>query len=226
MTFTIEGSDSVKIWRFGFHFYIIGILILTLGVALSIQSQLGTSPLDAFLVGMYRTFGLSIGSWEIIVGCTLLFGNALLEKKRPEYFALLTTFITGIGIDLWMLLLRNNFFPETVLGQWVYLMSGITLTAFGVALYLQSEIAPNPMDRTMLLITKLTGWSVSYSRAFISVVFVILALFCSGPIGIGTLINAFISGIIINFFLPYLQHLRELINQKWITPIPQRLHEK
>lgn len=48
----------------GLHFYLFGLIILTLGIALSVLSLLGTSPFDALLVGLFRTFGLTIGSWE------------------------------------------------------------------------------------------------------------------------------------------------------------------
>ncbi|HLS09122.1 MAG TPA: YitT family protein, partial [Lentibacillus sp.] len=47
--------------------------------------------------------------------------------------------------------------------------------------------------------------NVSYSRAAISTVLVILAFIFGGAIGIGTLINALFSGVIISFFLPYVR---------------------
>src|SRR5690625_1768616 len=111
-------------------------MILTLGITLTIQSTLGTSPFDALLVGLYRTFGLSIGSWEIVVGATMVLSNAVAEKKRPEYFALLTSLITGIGIDSWLFLLQNWIVPETWIGQSISLTFGIIFTGLGVAAYL------------------------------------------------------------------------------------------
>lgn len=50
-----------------FTFYILGILLLTLGICLTIQSNLGTSPFDAVLVGLSVKVGLTVGSWEIII---------------------------------------------------------------------------------------------------------------------------------------------------------------
>lgn len=43
-------------------FYVLGILILTLGIAFTIQSDLGVSPFDAFLVGLAVHAGLTVGS--------------------------------------------------------------------------------------------------------------------------------------------------------------------
>ncbi|WP_245183558.1 YczE/YyaS/YitT family protein [Lentibacillus salicampi] len=195
----------MRLIRAGVHFYLIGLIILTLGIALTILSKMGASPYDALLVGLQRTFGLTVGSFEIIVGFTMVLGNALAEKRRPEFFALITSFVTGIGIDMWLFLLGDVVTPATWYGEWAALLPGTILMALGVAFYLQSKIAPNPMDRSMLVISKLTGWNVSWSRVAISIVLVMAAFIFGGAIGIGTLINALFSGFIISFFLPYVR---------------------
>jgi len=199
----------MRLVRAGVHFYLTGLIILTLGIAFAIQSMLGTSPFDAVLVGLFRTFGLSIGSWEIVVGLTMILGNALLERKRPEYFALITSLVTGIGIDSWLFVLNIFSGPESWIGQWIFLIVSLILTGLGIAIYLQSEVAPNPMDRSMLVVANLTGWSVTYSRLAINIVLVIVAFLFGGAIGIGTLVNALFSGIVIHFFLPYVAQIRK-----------------
>lgn len=203
----------MRLMRAGVHFYLTGLIILTLGIALTIQSTMGASPFDALLVGLHRTFGLTVGSFEIVVGLTMILGNALAERKRPEFFALITSLVTGIGIDTWLFLLRNTVSPVTWYGEWAALLAGTVLMALGVAFYLQSDIAPNPLDRSMLVISSLTGWNVSYSRAAISVVLVILAISFGGAVGIGTLINALFGGFIISFFLPYVRLLKNSLRK-------------
>lgn len=198
----------MRLIRAGFQFYIIGIIILTLGISLTIQSTLGTSPFDALLVGLHRTFGLTVGSWEVVVGLTMVLGNALAVRKRPEYYAIVTSLVTGIGIDSWLFLLGDLVVPATWIGQSICLGLGIIFTGVGVASYLQSNFAPNPMDRSMLVVSELTGWNVSYSRALISIFLVAVAYLFDGAIGIGTLINALISGVLISFFLPYVEAIR------------------
>lgn len=201
--------------RAGIHFYLIGLIMLTLGIALSVLSMLGTSPFDALLVGLFRTFGLTIGSWEIVVGFIMVMGNALADRKRPEYFALITSFVTGIGIDSWLFILNFWNLPETFIWKWLFLLFGIIFTGLGIAIYLQSEIAPNPMDRTMLIISRITGWNITYSRAAINLLLVITAFFFGGSIGIGTLINAITVGMIISFFLPFFITLRKASVKKY-----------
>ncbi|MDC3416205.1 YczE/YyaS/YitT family protein [Aquibacillus salsiterrae] len=201
--------------REGFLFYVTGILIFTLGIALTILSKLGASPFDALLVGLHRTFGLTIGSFEVVVGLTMVVGNAFAQKKAPEYLALLTSLITGLGIDMWIFLLNSIIVPSSYFTKWIALIIGITLIAIGVATYLQSKFAPNPMDRSMLVISELTGMSVTYSRALISIALVILAYFFDGAIGIGTIINALFTGMFIKWFMPYIAIFKnEVIKRK------------
>jgi uncharacterized protein len=47
-------------------FYVIGIVLSTLGFSLTLQSDIRTSPLDALLVGLSLNVGLTVGSWEVI----------------------------------------------------------------------------------------------------------------------------------------------------------------
>lgn len=200
----------MRLLKIGIHYYVAGLIILTLGIALAIQSLLGTSPFDALLVGLFRTFGLSVGSWEVVAGLSLILGNALAERKRPELFALMTSLITGIGIDTWLFLLGDIVVPETWIGQWICLVLSLLLSGIGIALYLQSHVAPNPVDRSMLIISKLTGWNLTYSRAAINSLLVIVAFLFGGAIGIGTLVNALLSGIFIHYLSPKLTLIRKL----------------
>ncbi|MBB6454619.1 hypothetical protein HNQ94_003108 [Salirhabdus euzebyi] len=185
-------------------FYLLGIITLTLGITLTIQSELGTSPFDALLVGLYRTIGLTIGSWEIVVGLTLVLLNALIKLNRPEYLALLTSLVTGVFIDFWIFLLRDWVTPNAIMTQYICLLLGIVLSGLGIAIYLQADFAVIPMDRTMLILRDITGLNVAYTRAIINVALVIVAFLFNGPIGIGTLLNAVFSGAIIAFFIPYI----------------------
>ncbi|WP_028782351.1 YczE/YyaS/YitT family protein [Thalassobacillus devorans] len=186
-----------------FLIYFIGISVLTLGITLTIQSRLGTSPFDALLVGLYRTFGLTVGSWEIVVGSAMVLLNAAALKARPEFLAILTSIITGMGIDTWLLLLGDWLIPDHILEQILLVLLGILLGGIGIAIYLESNFAPNPMDRSMVILTDKTNWSFSRSRAIISIVLVIIAFLFNGAIGIGTLLNALITGVIIQWVRPY-----------------------
>lgn len=191
-----------KLSKQQYIFYGLGILILTLGISFTIQSDLGTSPFDALLVGLSRTVGLTVGSWEILLALVLIFCNSLLKRKRPEFLGLLTAFFTGLGIDLWLLLLETLITPEIWFSKLVFFSMGLILIGLGTALYLQTNFAPIPVDQSMLIIRDLTKMNILFSRTLLYLLFLIVAIILNGPIGIGTVFTVCLGGPILNYFMP------------------------
>ncbi|WP_281217066.1 YczE/YyaS/YitT family protein [Lysinibacillus capsici] len=183
-------------------FYVVGILILTLGISLTIQSKLGTSPFDALLVGLSKNVGLTVGSWEIILALLLIGSNSLLARKRPEILGLVTALITGIGIDMWLFLLHDIVSPDLWFSQAVCFTTGLVVVGLGTATYLHTNFAPIPVDRLTLIIKELTRKTVFFSRTLIYILFLMLAFIFNGPIGVGTLLTVCLGGYILHFFMP------------------------
>lgn len=183
-------------------FYVVGILILTLGISLTIQSKLGTSPFDALLVGLSKNVGLTVGSWEIILALLLIGSNSLLARKRPEILGLVTALITGIGIDMWLFLLHDIVSPDLWFSQAVCFTTGLVVVGLGTATYLHTNFAPIPVDRLTLIIKELTRKTVFFSRTLIYILFLMLAIIFNGPIGVGTLLTVCLGGYILHFFMP------------------------
>jgi len=180
----------------------VGILILTLGISLTIQSNLGTSPFDALLVGLSKNVGLTVGSWEIILALLLICSNSLLARQRPEILGLITAFITGIGIDMWLFLFHDVVTPDIWYSQAVCFVIGLVVVGLGTATYLHTNFAPIPVDRLTLIIKELTRKTIFFSRTIIYVLFLIMAIIFKGSIGIGTLLTVCLGGFILHFFMP------------------------
>ncbi|MCP1133710.1 YitT family protein [Paenibacillus polysaccharolyticus] len=191
--------------------YAIGILILTLGITLTIQSELGSSPFDALLVGLSLNVGLTIGSWEIIIALVMIFLNSLLQKQKPEYLGLVTALITGICIDFWLLLLRTWVAPDLLFLKFLCFGSGLVVAGIGTAMYLQTNFAPIPIDRLTLSPQKITRTNIFFARTLINVVILFMAFIFNGPIGIGTALAVCFSGAILNVFMPCIGEMIE----KW-----------
>ncbi|MDX8344533.1 YitT family protein [Rossellomorea sp. YZS02] len=189
--------------------YVLGILLLTLGISFTIQSDLGTSPFDALLVGLSIHVGFTVGTWEIIIAVILIGCNSLLKRQKPEVLGLLTAFITGISIDMWLFLLENLHTPELFYSKVVYFGLGLIVIGLGTAIYLHTNIAPIPVDRLTLIIHELTRTNIFLSRSIIYLIFLILAMIFKGPIGIGTLLIVCLSGLILNYFMSFTKKVLE-----------------
>lgn len=181
-------------------FYLFGITILTLGISLILLSELGAGPWDALFYALSVNLGLTVGSWTFIIGFLLIIINGLLLKQKPDFSALITMFLIGSVLDFWLLFVFSGaevsgLFPRTVI-----LFTGILLIGAGVASYMQSNFARNPIDHSMVVFHTLTGKSLAFSKTFLEVFILIIAFFIGGPIGVGTLVIAFGIGPLIQFF--------------------------
>ncbi|MED1922673.1 YitT family protein [Bacillus velezensis] len=192
-------------------FYVLGIMILTFGISVTIQSDLGTSPFDALIVGLSVHAGLTVGSWEIIIAFLLICCNSMLKRQRPEFSGMITAFITGIGIDMWLFFLHRVITPEPWYEKAGCFVIGLVVIGIGTATYLHTNFAPIPVDRLTLIVRELTGRSIFFSRTVIYFIFFILAVMLKGPVGIGTLLTVCLGGIILHFFMP--------ITGRWIDGI-------
>src|SRR5699024_11480154 len=112
--------------------------------------DLGTSPYDSLLVGLNRTFGFTVGTWEIVVGVSMFIFNSIAEKRRPEYFALISSIITGIGIDTWLFLFNDLVLPTTLLSKFIFYGFGVFFTCLGSSLYFELLFSSLHFDRTAI----------------------------------------------------------------------------
>ncbi|ANU20114.1 hypothetical protein BBI15_07750 [Planococcus plakortidis] len=185
-----------------YFFYVMGLLLLSFGIALTILSDLGTSPFDALLVGLSFNVGLTVGSWEIIIAAIMIAGNAMLGRQKPELLGIMTAVIVGIGIDFWLHTLSTAIAPVDITSQIFYFTAGLFAVGVGTAIYLHTNFAPIPVDRLTLLVKELAKTNLFFSRTAIYLMFLVLAIFFGGPIGIGTVLTVCFGGLILNAIMP------------------------
>lgn len=188
-----------------YMYYGLGILVLSLGITLTIQSGLGTSPFDALLVGLSEEVGLTVGSWEVLISVILLLCNSILTRKKPILLGLITAFITGIGIDLWLFVVKSTIDPSMWFSKLACFGIGLVLIGLGTAIYLQTTFASTPIDHLTLIIRDLSKRTILFSRTLVYALFLVLAIIFNGPIGIGTLLTVCLGGMILHFLMPFVE---------------------
>ncbi|PFH87176.1 membrane protein [Bacillus sp. AFS088145] len=190
-------------------FYLIGLLFLTLGISLAIKAGLGASAWDALAVGESETFGLSVGNWIIINSSILLFVNAFLQKKRPDWLAAITFILIGRFLDFWLTVESEHFFDSNTITRYIQLVLAILSMTIGIAIYLQAKFPLSPIDDLMISLNKRFGVSLGVAKTIGEVFALVLAFLLKGPIGIGTVLITFSIG-------PILQRLRGPIEKLFI----------
>nr|WP_246570177.1 YitT family protein [Lentibacillus saliphilus] len=187
-------------------FYICGLLIFSMGEATTINVQhLGVHPWDVLHVGMYEKFGLTLGTWTVIVGLVLIGVSLILDRRYVQLGTFLNLFLVGMFVDffLWLDLLptaqHNGLDILTI-------VFGIVLMGFGGGMYNAAGVGSGPRDGFMLSISDKTGMSIGKVRIIIETLILLIGLLLGGPIFIFTFIFTFIQSPL--FQVSYLNLLK------------------
>ncbi|SOC42219.1 YczE/YyaS/YitT family protein [Salinicoccus kekensis] len=181
-------------------FFVGGMIILSLGVALTIKGRLyGLGPWDVFHYGLWDTFGLTIGSWSIIVGAVIVLFTAVALKRLPKLGVYINMFTIGIFIDVFNFLL-----PEV--DGWVMhgiaFTAGVIVMAFGIAFYITPNLGAGPRDTLMLFFIEKFNMKLSSARNLMEAFALVGGFLLGGPVFIGSFLIVFLLGKLIEKFLP------------------------
>lgn len=191
-----------------FAIYILGLLIMSLGIVLLIKADLGATPWDVLHVGMYYQIGLTIGSWSIIVGIVILTVSALISKEFPQIGAFLNMVLVGLFIDMYYLLpiLQT---PDGIVGKIVMFVAGIVINAYGMGVYISAQFGAGPRDSLMIALSTKTGWKVRNVRGVMEILVLIVGWQLGGPVFWGTILYSLLIGQLVGITLPQCQRFTD-----------------
>ena len=182
-------------------FYVTGMMLLGLGIALLIKGSIIITPFDAISVGLNKKLGFTVGTWSITVQFFIALLEAIAGKKKIEYRSAMTVLFNGWSIDFWLYVpFKNLVVPQVLLYQGIISAFGILAVGLGISTYIISEFPKSPIDGLMMALMERLNLSIVITRSIIEGSFVIVALMVGGPISIGTLIIPLTLGYLIKFF--------------------------
>ncbi|ASV68894.1 MULTISPECIES: YczE/YyaS/YitT family protein [Cytobacillus] len=187
-----------------FIIYLLGLLVMSLGIVLLIVADLGATPWDVLHVGLYYQLGLSIGTWSIIVGILVLAIAAIIGKEMPKAGAYLNMILIGIFIDLYLLLPFMTT-PETIWGKFIMFAGGLLINCYGMGLYISARLGTGPRDSLMMALMNRTGWKVAYIRSSMEIIVLVIGWQLGGPVFWGTIVLSLATGPIVGAALPQCQ---------------------
>lgn len=188
-------KGTILYWRW--LFFMVGIVLVSLGVALTIKApMIGVGSWDVLHIGLSDTIGLSIGTWSILIGLLILTIDSFVMKRLPKLGTIFDMVVTGVFIDIFLHLLPSF---DTLTAQVMMFSLGFFLLAFGCGMYIIGNIGVGPRDMFMLLLVNKVGWSVQKTRTLIEVTVALIGLILGGPLGVGTVIMALGLGPIIQW---------------------------
>ena len=187
---------------------ILGVSIMSLGIALSLKSTLGTPPISCIPAVLCLAFPWTVGEFTIVFNALLVvFQMVLLRKITLSQLAqMLVCVLFGYMIDF-NLLLIDFIHPTNYISQWILIILGCLVMAFGLMIEVKSDLTMLPGDGAVVAIAEVLHTDFGKVKPFFDITIVaigvILALTLLGHLeGVreGTIFAAIVVGFIIQFY--------------------------
>lgn len=182
---------------------ILGLFLYSLGIALTVQANLGVAPWDTFHQGLSSLIAITFGQASIIVGLIIVFINILLNEN-VGIATILNMFLIGLFIDVIFgsgIIEKSSSIPIGL----IMLVLGMFAIAIATWLYVGAGLGSGPRDGLMIALTRKTNPTVGQIRSLIDLTALIIGVSLGGQIGIGTAILAFCIGPIVQITLKVLK---------------------
>ena len=190
-----DGVMKQKSIVYGWLKIVFGLLVFALGVHLTIRANLGLAPWDCLGMGIsYHTplnYGLSMTIMSV-----LILGIDVLLKERIGFGTIIDALLTGNFVQLFH---DVDPFPETgnLFVGILLIVSGLALMAVGQFFYMSSAQCCGPRDALLVGLGKrLRRLPIGAVQILLWGTVLLLGWLLGGPVGIGTLVSTFGSGVV------------------------------
>ncbi|WP_256365386.1 YitT family protein [Methanosphaera sp. WGK6] len=188
---------------------IIGLFIMSFGVALSVKSDLGTTPISCIPNVLSFAVPLSLGTITVIFNMLLILIQIIVLKSNFEKIQLMQIVVTSIfGYFIDFALGVLSFVePITLIDQWIVCIISCFVIALGVLLEVNSNAVVLPGEGVSLAIKSVTDIEFGKLKTAFDtsnvIIGVILSLVLYGTfkgIGLGTVFAGIVVGYIVRFY--------------------------
>jgi uncharacterized membrane protein YczE len=189
---------------------LVGLFIMSFGVALSVISDLGTTPISCIPNVLSYGVPLSLGTITIIFNILLVLIQLLILKgefEHKQWLQILVTVIFGYFIDFSLYILTPILNPTTYISQWIICIISTFIIAFGVYLEIKSDAIVLPGEGVILAVrykTKKDFGKIKSifdsSNVIIGAILSILLYASFQGIGLGTIYAGVVVGYIVKAY--------------------------
>lgn len=181
-TAALSGGARVRKLIYRILFYVLGLLIMAFGVAISVNSELGVSTVNSLPYEISLISGINLGTCVIIVfGCYIVVQIVLLRKKFKwiNLTQIIFSTIFGYFVDFAEFVVGDFAIP-TYFGKLVMLAVSIVMIALGVSMYVGTKLINMPMEGMTSAITDLLpGKSFHQVKIVVDCIVVVASLLLS-----------------------------------------------
>jgi len=219
---TKTSQQKTLIILFKYVFMVIGMAVLGLGLALTVQAELGLASWSVLHKALENITFLTFGQASQLVGVVVITVSWFLGKP-PQFGTFLNILLVGWFTDLFRIYIISS--PDRLFTQAIFLLSGIVLTGLGVGMYLSADVGAGPRDSLMLALNNLCSWNLGKLRTTMEVTAMLVGWFLGGPIGVGTVVGSLLLGPSVQYSLRLFMALENIGNLSKFIHVPIKSKE-
>ena len=187
--------------------YFIGLFVMTIGIALSVKSNLGVSPVSSIPYTITCVWGIEMGKATILFHIVLVLIQILLLRKK---FKLVQLSQVLVGIVFGYFTTFCNYMvsflptPDNLVIRVLMVLASTVFVAFGIFLYLPANLIPLAGEGCMQAVSSVTNIEFSKVKicfdctmVVVSAVTCLTILHSLGSVGAGTIIAAILVGVLV-----------------------------
>ncbi len=183
--------------------YFIGLFVMTIGIALSVKSNLGVSPVSSIPYTMTCVWGIEMGKATILFHIVLVLIQILLLRKKFKPVQLLQV-VFGYFTTFCNYMVSFLPTPENLGIRIIMVLASTVFVAFGIFLYLPADLIPLAGEGCMQAVSSVTHIEFSKVKigfdctmVLVSAITCLTVLHNLGSVGAGTIIAAILVGTLV-----------------------------
>ena len=178
---------------------LIGLLIYSFGVYLTIYANIGLAPWDCLGMGIAKHTPLNYGSSMVLIGVCAIIVQLILHE-RIGFATLFDALLTG---NIVQFLCDISPYPENH-SLWlgiIYMLFGFLFIALGMYVYMKAEQGCGPKDGLLIAIGKrLPKIPIGIVEILLWATVTLFGWLLGGAVGIGTVLSTFGAGAVMHLF--------------------------
>lgn len=225
-------KDSIISFVWQHILLLISLYVMTLGVAVCVRSQLGSSVISTIPYVMSSSGKLlayipawTIGTYTILMNAVFVVAQIIILRRDFEIvqlFQLLIGFFFGLLIDINMLLTEwINY--SNIISNGIAQIAGCSILGFGIAMEVKCGSVTMPGEGITIAISRVTGKPFAKMKIRVDISLVVIAVMLSylllgswqwQIVGIGTLFAMVYVGVVVRYFSHHLLWFDNLLNYR------------
>ena len=178
---------------------LLGIVIYSFGVYLTIAANIGLAPWDCLGMGIANCTPLSYGSAMVLIALVAI-SLQLLMKERIGFATVVDALLTGNLVQLFSVISPLPEIQNIWLGILI-MLTGFVVIDIGAWVYMSAQLGNGPKDGLLVALGKLLPKiPIGIIGMILWLVVTLFGWMLGGSVGIGTLLSVFGAGVIMNLF--------------------------